>query len=192
MLRALLTTAAAVAALVNPAPPHAERVIHTTYLTGYSWWDNTPPGSPTIAYPRSDGWPTVHDSATGNGTYANPVTLAVGWVRSGSRETPDWPVGRRFYLPFLHKYVIVEDQCGDDAQYGPCHDLSEADPGATTWLDVWVDGRNRPRSVSDRCMDRITAIHTVVYQPKSTYPVNPGTITRACIDGRFYSERVPS
>ena len=42
----------------------------TAYLTGYSYWDNTPPGSSAIARP------VVHRRAGGSGTYNDPVTIA--------------------------------------------------------------------------------------------------------------------
>jgi hypothetical protein len=162
------------------APPPAERVIKTAYLTGYSYYDNTPPGSATIAYPNAQ-----HKVAGGTGSYANPITVAVGWHR---RNGPLWAPGSRFYIPFLRKYVRVEDQCGDHAQYGPCYQLGQADRGATTWLDVWVDGRGYTRRDSERCMNTITRIHTVVYRPRADYRVHKGSITGACRAGRFFSE----
>ena len=184
------SAAIAPSAAVNPTPPPGERIVRTAYLTGYSYYDNTPPGSAVIAYPRSD-FPTRHQVAGGVGTYTDPVTLAVGWRRAGGREIPQWPVGRRFYVPFLHKYVMVEDQCGDRAQYGPCYRLDQAPRQATTWLDVWVGGGGLPRMVSEACMRRITRIHTVVFRPARDFPVNAGSVTAACVSNRFYSERVP-
>jgi hypothetical protein len=171
----------------DPAP----QVIKTAYVTGYSYWDNTPPGSSAIAFPKSSGNPTLHNKAAGTGTYADPITLAVGWTKEGLAGT-DWPVGSRFYLPFLHKYVMVEDQCGDRPARGPCHELGQADPGSTTWLDVWVDGQAQSRSVSDACMSKISVKHTVVFRPGATYPVNPGTVTAACQAKAFFSETPPT
>ncbi len=176
----LLLAVLAMTSVVAAAPASSERVIRTAYLTGYSYYDNTPPGSATIAYPNAQ-----HKVAGGTGSYANPITLAVGWHRSNG---PQWAPGTRFYLPFLRKYVRVEDQCGDRAQYGPCYRLDQADRGATTWIDVWVDGRGYSRADSERCMRTITRIHTVVYQPRATYPVHKGSITGACRAGRFFSE----
>ena len=172
----------------NPKPPArepapGEKVITTAYITGYSYYDNTPPGSTGIAYPG-----TRHDVAAGTGSYDDPITLAVGWDRSAG---PQWPVGSRFYLPFLRKYVIVEDQCGDDAEDGPCYQLDEAAEGATTWIDVWVGGQGQSKHAADDCMDRITALHTVVYRPANDYPVNRGDITTACSKGQLWSETVP-
>jgi hypothetical protein len=172
------------------AGPEAQAavVIRTAYITGFSYYDNTPPGSAAIAYPKRDGYPTAHNRAGGYGSYDRPITLAVGWH---TRLGPRWPVGARFYLPYLRKYVIVEDKCGDRAQLGACWRLDNADPGATTWLDVWVNGVGLPRSVSDRCMSRITGIHTAIYRPARGYPVTFGSVTKACREGRIYSDAIP-
>ena len=165
----------------EPAPN--EKVITAAYVTGYSYYDNTPPGSADIAYPG-----TRHDVAAGTGSYDDPITLAVGWHRTAG---PQWPVGSRFYLPFLRKYVIVEDQCGDEAEDGPCYQLDEAPEGATTWIDVWVGGQGESKQAADDCMGRITELHTVVYRPAKDYPVNRGDITTACSKGQLWSESVP-
>jgi hypothetical protein len=168
-----------------PSPDSApnEKVITTAYITGYSYYDNTPPGSASIAYPG-----TRHDVAAGTGSYDDPITLAVGWHRTAG---PQWPVGSRFYLPFLRKYVIVEDQCGDEAEDGPCYQLDEAAEGATTWIDVWVGGQGQSKRAADDCMGQITALHTVVYRPAKDYPVNQGDITTACSRDQLWSEAVP-
>lgn len=176
------------AILLAAAPAQAASTIRSAYLTGYSWYDNTPPGSAAIAYPRGD-YPTKHRVAAGQGSYDNPVTLAVGWHQA---DGPLYKPGSRFYLPFLHKYVMVEDACGDRAEAGPCYQLDQAPAGASTWLDVWVDGHNHPRSASDLCMDQITDLHTVVFQPKRGYPVHYSSITTQCQRGKFYSEKVPA
>lgn len=43
----------------------------TVFLTGYSYWDNTPPASAII------GRPVLHEVAAGVGTYDDPVTLRI-------------------------------------------------------------------------------------------------------------------
>jgi len=89
----------------------------TVFLTGYSYWDNTPPASAII------GRPVIHHIAAGTGTYDDPVTLAVGWRIDENKVSEDFQPGTRFYIPRLRKYAIVEDLCGDGAkpQSGPCH-----------------------------------------------------------------------
>ncbi len=129
------------------------------YITGYSWWDNTPPGSADIASP------VLHQTAGGSGTYTDPTTVAVGHSITNGRDTLDWPAGTRFYIPNLRRYFIVEDACGDGShpQTGPCH--TGYPVGASTWLDVWVGGRTGNTQAADRCMDAITRVSTVVVDP---------------------------
>ncbi|MBV1903002.1 MAG: hypothetical protein KUG58_05140 [Marinosulfonomonas sp.] len=139
------------------------------YLTGYSYWDNTPPGSAAISKP------VIHSRAGGTGTYRDPITIAVGHTIKGGRQTLDYPAGTRFYLERLRKYAIVEDVCGDGnrPQDGPCHTghLGHA------WLDIYVGGRKQTASVSTACARRITAMHTVIINPGPNHKVDPGELT---------------
>ncbi|MGJ8615283.1 MAG: hypothetical protein ACSHWS_00495 [Sulfitobacter sp.] len=139
------------------------------YLTGYSFWDNTPRGSSQIARP------VVHRQAGGTGTYRDPVTLAVGHVKHGGRSVMDFPAGTRFYIPKLQKYAIVEDLCGDGntPQYGPCH----SGYNGHVWLDIYVDGKYAGGRAADRCMRSLTGVQTVIINPRPGRPVHPGPIT---------------
>lgn len=141
------------------------------YITGYSYYDNTPPGSADISHP------VIHSKAGGTGTYADPITLAVGHSLTGGKDTLDYPAGTKFYIPGLRRYVIVEDTCGDGGspQNGPCHTGYQGHP----WLDVWV-GKGASKSASDACMDKITEVHTVIQNPLSTYSVVTGDIAANC------------
>jgi hypothetical protein len=87
------------------------------YTTGYDYWDNTPAGSAII----SD--PILHKRAGGTGTYADPITLAVGHSIIGGKDILDYPAGTKFYIPNLRRYFIVEDTCGDgpSPQTEECH-----------------------------------------------------------------------
>ena len=91
-------------------------------MTGYDYWDNTPPGSPVISNP------VIHQVAGGTGTWQDPTTVAVGHSIINGQDILDWAAGTRFYIPNLRRYFIVEDTCGDgpDPQDEPCHDLSTA------------------------------------------------------------------
>lgn len=129
----------------------------TAYVTGYTWWDNTPAGSAAIAHP------VVHSTAGGVGTYADPITMAVGYTSAG----PDIPYGTRFYLASLQRYAIVEDLCG------ACHKT----PSGATWnLDIWLDGRQLTAAEADACTYRITGYQTVLRSPPRRLPVNTEAI----------------
>jgi hypothetical protein len=133
-------------------------------VTGYSWYDNTPPGSPAISQP------VLHTRAAGVGTYADPITVAVGHSIINGRDVADWAAGSMFYIPNLHRYFIVEDTCGDgpSPQDGPCHTGFPGD--ASTWLDVWIDGRTGSQAATRSCANAITGVRTVIRNPGPRYP----------------------
>jgi hypothetical protein len=165
----LVTLAATASGGVEAAPKNSK---FTAYLTGYSFWDNTPPGSAAIAKP------VIHKSAGGIGTFRDPVTIAVGHTRKGFRRTMDFPAGTKFYLPKLRKYAIVEDLCGDGPrpQDGACHIGHKGYP----WIDIYVGGRSVGVSASDQCMRRITGLQEVIINPHKSYAVVPGEISENC------------
>lgn len=143
------------------------------YLTGYSFWDNTPPGSAAITKP------VIHNRAGGTGTYHDPVTVAVGHTNYGGRRSMDFPAGTRFYFPNLQKYGIVEDLCGDGAspQNGPCH----SGHNGLAWLDIYIGGRTVGASAAYSCMNRITGVQGAILNPARNYRVNIGEIaTSVC------------
>jgi hypothetical protein len=143
----------------------------TAYVTGYSYWDNTPPGSAEISKP------VVHARAGGRGTYSDPITLAVGHAIVGGRETLDVPAGTRFYLSGLKKYAIVEDTCGDGPtpQNEPCH----TGHAGHAWFDLYVDGSRSTSAEAHACANRITALRTVIMNPPPNLPVVPGGLTES-------------
>lgn len=102
------------------------------YLTMYGWPDNSPPGA-AIAYPKSDGYPTLHDEASGSGTYSDPLTVAVakGYLKPGTRV----------YISAYHKYGMVEDECAT------C---------TGNWIDVWVGGKGIPAAQVLAAEDKLT------------------------------------
>jgi hypothetical protein len=142
------------------------------YTTGYSYWDNTPAGSAEISNP------VIHQTAGGTGTFADPVTLAVGHSIINGKDILDYPQGTKFYVPNLRKYFIVEDTCGDGStpQNGPCHSGYQGH----VWLDLYVDGAQATRSQSDQCMNAITDLHTVIENPASNYAVVAGDLSANC------------
>lgn len=123
------------------------------FTTGYTYWDNTPPGSAQIARP------VIHDRAGGTGTWKDPITVAV--------QAGRFDFGTRFYLPELKKYFIVEDLCG------ACRDGRNG--GAYT-LDIWVDGSHLSGGGAASCASRITRLQPAIEGPKPDLPVARGSV----------------
>lgn len=142
---ATTTTARPTSATPTPSPATTNY-----YVTGYSWWDNDPPGSAAIAYP------ILHQQAAGTGTYADPITAAVG---SGTLKA-----GTRVYIPKLSRYFIVEDLCASCT-------------GA--WIDVWADGRNLSESAADQCLRGFTGTYPVIVAPPQGLTVTAGAVCGA-------------
>jgi hypothetical protein len=167
-------TAAMIPAAFMPTASAASSI--PAYTTGYSYYDNTPPGSAEISHP------VLHKKAGGKGTYNDPVTVAVGHSIINGRDILDYKKGTRFYIPNLRKYFIVEDTCGDDRtpQNGPCHSLKMAPKGAKVWLDVWIGGATSTRKQANDCMSKLTdgngEIHTAILNPRKDYVTVSGDI----------------
>lgn len=140
----------------------------TAYVTGYSYWDNTPPGSAAIARP------VIHQRAGGKGTYSDPITIAVGYRLVGGRAKLDFPAGTRFYLPHLQRYAIVEDICGD----GPNPESTGCarGNGGYPWLDIYVDGSRVGAEAANACMYQLTGFHDIIINPRKGYQVTAGSI----------------
>lgn len=129
----------------------------TSIVTSYGWDDNDPP-SAQISYPKDDGYPTKHNSATeGRGTYDDPVTFAT--------DKRELAIGTMIYIPFLQKYFIMEDDCGaahGDWDRGHYH------------VDLWMG----PQHESDQgklnaCEDKITrSAQSVIVNPTQDLPVD--------------------
>lgn len=146
------------------AAPRERRV--RSFLSGYTWWDNTPRGA-NVSHP------VVHRSAGGRGTWADPVTVAVGHRIVGGRDILDWPAGTRMYVPSLRRYLVVEDSCGNGSapQNLPCHSLATAPDGVSTWVDVWVGGAGTTRARAQDCAARITAVRDIIVDARPGHPV---------------------
>jgi hypothetical protein len=173
---AATSTPQATATSTAQARPASNEKKLSVYTTGYTYWDNTPPGSSIIAFSKSDGYPTVHSAAGGAGTYADPITLAVGHVIKDGKDTPDYKPGTRFYIPSLSRYFIVEDTCGDgDApQDIPCH--TDIDHPGVVQLDVWLGGAQATSESADACARALTGIRLAIENPEPTYPATPGEL----------------
>lgn len=161
---------------VTNAPLAAERVSgnrqsFTAYITGYSYWDNTPPGSAAIARP------VIRQRAGGTGTYRDPITIAVGYRLVNGRARLDYPAGTRFYLPHIQRYAIVEDICGD----GPNPHVTGCARGKNgmPWLDIYVDGSRVGPSAANDCMYRLTGFYEVLINPSKNYAVSVGPLAES-------------
>lgn len=139
----------------------------TAYTTAYGWPDNTPAGAAI-----SD--PVIHKTAGGTGTYADPITVAVGHSITGGQDILDYPAGTKFYVPNLRRYFIVEDTCGDGSspQSGPCHTGYQGH----VWIDLWIGGQGLGSNGTLVCEDAITDLHLVIENPASNYAVVSGAV----------------
>jgi 3D (Asp-Asp-Asp) domain-containing protein len=116
------------------------------YVTFYGWADNSPPGA-AIAYPKNGAFPTLHNTAGGTGTYADPITFA--------SDRTEFAPGTRLYVPFIEKYVIMEDDCGQcDTDWTTAH----------KWhIDVWMNSNaSESSSALIACEDAWTRAQTSV------------------------------
>lgn len=142
---------------------------HKAYVTLYGYQDNDPPNSDTIAYPKSDGYNTVHDTAGGLGTWQDPITFAAG---AEFREI--YRIGTRIYVPHLQIYCILEDDCAT------CNTL--------WWVDIWVGGQGYTATETTYQEQKLTRESaTIVLNP--TEPAQPRSGESAPLVRRV--ERMP-
>jgi len=125
----------------------------TAEITGYSFQDNTPPGSADISMP------VLHSKAGGTGTFADPITTAV----PGSAGSPETAKGTRLYVAKLKRYFIVED--------------TGASSASSKHFDLWVDGQGFSKSASDACMNSYTGSAQIIVNPPAGEPVTVGPLT---------------
>jgi Ricin-type beta-trefoil lectin domain len=131
-------------------------------VTLYGWPDNSPPGN-AIAYPQDEGYPTIHNAASGTGTYADPITYAT--------DQSELPVGTIVYYPYLHRYFIMEDDCTecdeDWTGQGP-----DGGPGLYH-IDLWINGQGGNSNDVINCEDDLTQnSESVIIDPPSTEAVD--------------------
>jgi hypothetical protein len=117
----------------------------TAELTAYDNTDNQGGNNATIC---CGIW---HRTASGDGTYASPITAAV----PGSGSSMQTPAGTRLYIPALKAYFGVED--------------SGATQEKLRRFDLWIDGRGL--SSASACMDKVTRTTTVILNPPPGEPV---------------------
>lgn len=177
--RALLSIVAAIVAVLGTAGllglgnSHSAAAATTTrasassttrnfLVTLYGWPDNSPPGN-DIAYPANGGYPTLHNVASGTGTYSDPITYAT--------DKAELPIGTKVYYPYLHRYFIMEDDCVECDQdwtgQGP-------DGGPNLYhIDLWINGQNGNSTDVINCEDALTQnSEQVIINPPPTEPVD--------------------
>ena len=184
MMLALIVAPAGL--LVTAAAAPAPVTITTAFTTGYTWFDNSPPGTNICCG-------VVHNAAGGTGTYGDPITLAAGLV---SANVLDYPRGTLFYMPDVRRYFMVEDSCGSVGT--GCHVVS-GHAGATTWVDRWVGGTasDSQKAVQD-CADFLTddggttPLHTIVENPPPGLAVVPGPLFQNGLCTAVYGNAAPA
>jgi hypothetical protein len=108
------------------------------------------------------GEPVLHKVAGGQGTFDDPITVAV----PGHAGAMAWNPGTKFYLPSVQRYVIVEDS-----------GASRAPAGTDTHLDMWIGGQGGTRAATDACEDAFTSTRApAVLNPPPDLPVIIGPI----------------
>ncbi|HET8843315.1 MAG TPA: hypothetical protein VFN35_17765 [Ktedonobacteraceae bacterium] len=141
----------------------------STVVTWYGYNDNSGEtedqhGSAAIAYPKSDGYPTLHNHATEEtGSYNNPITFAA----PNKNLKGSFPIGSVIYVPFVKKYFIMEDQCGDDDPEG-CQN-------GTNHADLWMGPAQALDGTRlDNCEGKATpdGAVSVIINPSPSLPVD--------------------
>jgi hypothetical protein len=154
-LIALLLVMAGIAVAMSSSA-EAAGTTRNFLVTLYGWPDNSPPGS-AIAYPD------IHQTAGGEGTYADPVTFAT--------DQSELAPGTIIYYPYLHRYFIMEDDCTecdeDWTGQGP-------DGGAGQYhIDLWIGGEGGDANDVVNCEDALTQSSSeVVVDPPNSEPVD--------------------
>lgn len=126
------------------------------FVTFYGWSDNDPPGN-AIAFPKEEQHKTRHDSASGIGTYDNPLTMAT--------DPSEFPVGTRLYIPYLQKYVIMEDTCAT------C--IRDWQTKKKYHIDIWMESDEKHKDALEQCEEKWTREATPIeINPPTSRPVN--------------------
>jgi 3D (Asp-Asp-Asp) domain-containing protein len=118
--------------------PQADGNMIDVYVTYYGWADNDPPGK-AIAYPKSSYPSSKHEEAGGSGSFDDPITFA--------SDPRVFPVGTKIYVPYIKKYVIMEDLCAS------C---------SGNHIDIWMESNNSFSSQLLACEDYWTKSKTQV------------------------------
>jgi len=150
--------------------PVADEVRITAYTTGYSYWDNTPPGSARHFKRRHPhqggrrGYIRRSDHGGPSGTSLRTAATRSTMRRARNSTSP-------ISSAISSSRTVAGD--GDTPQNGPCHTTGyEGHPMDRTFMST---APMLPRKTSDACMDAITDLHLVI--------MNPGAELRAVVTG---------
>lgn len=125
------------------------------YITYYGFPDNDPPGD-KIAYPKNRVSGAFHNQAGGIGTYSDPITFA---------SDPAYiEVGTIYYLPYLKKYIVMEDyceSCSENLNEGKSH------------IDIWMQSKAEFEDELIDCQRKWTRkSEIVITNPSPNLPVS--------------------
>jgi hypothetical protein len=122
-------------------------------ITFYAAFDNDPPGTRAVAHPD------VQPKAGGTGTYEDPLTLA-----ARSDVSKEFKPGTEVYVPFLRKYFVRADDCGES---------SFAPDGCETQIDLYMGNPSAKEAVID-CEYELTpdTKQVVIIDPPEDLPVS--------------------
>ena len=139
---------------VDAGAPSGGATTVLSEVTFYGWPDNTPAG-PAISNP------ILHKVAGGIGTYDDPITFAT--------DLGEWAPGTLLYLPFLQRYVIMEDTCVQCA--------SDWASGKKRHIDVWMNSDATHVSALTKCQDDWTRPSVAIEaHPPPGRPVGVGPL----------------
>jgi hypothetical protein len=134
----------------EPSPSPDQQPV---FITGYGVPDNDcDGGSGDCTY--YDG---IEDHAGGDGTFDNPITLAVG-------ASAGFAYHERIYLPYLRVYTWVEDTCVS----------CDAGRHGLLWIDVFHGPDPEPADLIDACASYHTGTYPVIIDPEPGLPVVSG------------------
>lgn len=158
-------------------PPTTGEVLTTVYDTYYGWPDNTPHNSSILS---------TGGQASGDGTYANPLTAASGYIFVGGNPVLDYPYGTKLYVVNDRKYYVIGDECGDGPhpENEACH--KDIDHPGVPQIDLWGGGvgskyGTAAGKAAEDCEAQHTRVNKIIINPAPNYAVAPGTIyTTGC------------
>lgn len=126
----------------------------TASNTGFSIFDNSPPGTADICCAR------IHSKAGGTGTRLDPISVA---VPGSGGQGMELAAGTLIYYAAIRRYGIIED--------------SGATKMSNPHFDWWVGGQGFPESSSEQCMSEITKDAQIIVNPAAGLPVTVGPLT---------------